>query len=51
MTTLFPDSVLLIFCKAPIAGQVKTRLQLELTDLQAAAAHRTELREDIGGNL
>ncbi len=40
MTTLFPDSVLLIFCKAPIAGQVKTRLQPELTSLQAAAAHR-----------
>jgi uncharacterized protein len=40
MTTLFHDSALLIFCKAPIAGQVKTRLQPELTALQAAAAHR-----------
>lgn len=40
MTTLFPGSVLLIFCKAPIAGQVKTRLQPELTSIQAAAAHR-----------
>lgn len=35
----FPDSVLLIFCKAPIAGQVKTRLQPELTPAQAMQAH------------
>lgn len=40
MTYLFPDSVLLIFCKAPVAGQVKTRLQPTLTATQAAAAHR-----------
>jgi len=40
MTTLFPNSVLLIFCKAPVAGQVKTRLQPTLTAIQAAAAHR-----------
>lgn len=40
MTTLFPNSVLLIFCKAPVAGQVKTRLQPTLTATQAAAAHR-----------
>jgi rSAM/selenodomain-associated transferase 1 len=39
MTYLFPDSVLLIFCKAPIAGQVKTRLQPALSSEQAAAAH------------
>lgn len=39
MTTLFPDSVLLVFCKAPIAGQVKTRLQPSLTAEQAVAAH------------
>jgi len=37
---LFPDSVLLIFCKAPIAGQVKTRLQPALSRDEAAAAHR-----------
>lgn len=36
----FADSVLLIFCKAPIPGQVKTRLQPELTAEQAAQAHR-----------
>ncbi len=40
MTYQFPDSVLLIFCKAPVAGQVKTRLQPELSAEQAAAAHR-----------
>ncbi|MGZ8237482.1 MAG: hypothetical protein ACXWTY_06375 [Methylobacter sp.] len=39
MTTLFPNSVLLIFCKAPVAGQAKTRLQPTLTATQAAA-HR-----------
>lgn len=39
-TLLFPDSVLLIFCKAPIAGQVKTRLMPALSAEQAAAAHR-----------
>jgi len=35
----FPDSVLLVFCKAPIAGQVKTRLQPELSAEQAMQAH------------
>lgn len=40
MTYLFLDSVLLIFCKAPIAGQVKTRLQPSLTAEQAVAVHR-----------
>ncbi|TPQ29065.1 TIGR04282 family arsenosugar biosynthesis glycosyltransferase [Methylomonas koyamae] len=37
---LFPDSVLLIFCKAPIPGQVKTRLQPALNAEQATNAHR-----------
>lgn len=40
MTYLFPDSALLIFCKAPVAGQVKTRLQPVLSAEQAVAAHR-----------
>ncbi len=35
----FPDSVLILFCKAPIPGQVKTRLQPALSAEQAAAAH------------
>ncbi len=39
MNYLFPDCVLLIFCKAPIAGQVKTRLQPALSAEQAASAH------------
>ncbi|MFZ2451634.1 MAG: TIGR04282 family arsenosugar biosynthesis glycosyltransferase [Methylovulum miyakonense] len=40
MPCVFPDSVLLIFCKAPILGQVKTRLQPTLSAEQAAQAHR-----------
>lgn len=36
----FPDSRLLIFCKAPISGQVKTRLQPAMTPEQALAAHK-----------
>jgi len=39
MTYQFPDSVLLVFCKAPLAGQVKTRLQPALSAEQAVAAH------------
>ncbi|MDD1620332.1 MAG: TIGR04282 family arsenosugar biosynthesis glycosyltransferase [Methylococcaceae bacterium] len=39
MDYLFPDSVLLIFCKAPVPGQVKTRLQAALNAEQAATAH------------
>lgn len=37
--SLYPDAVLLIFCKAPIAGQVKTRLIPTLTAEQAAQLH------------
>ena len=40
MTYQFSDSILLIFCKAPVAGQVKTRLQPLLSAEQAADAHR-----------
>lgn len=40
MTKLFPGSVLLIFCKAPVVGLVKTRLQPVLTPEQAVDAHR-----------
>lgn len=39
MTYQYPDSVLMIFCKAPIPGQVKTRLIPELTAGQAAELH------------
>jgi rSAM/selenodomain-associated transferase 1 len=39
MGYLYPDAVLLIFCKAPIAGQVKTRLIPVLTAEQAMQLH------------
>lgn len=39
MTYKYPDTVLMIFCKAPIPGQVKTRLIPELTAEQAAELH------------
>jgi uncharacterized protein len=35
----YPDAVLMIFCKAPIAGRVKTRLTTELTADQAVQVH------------
>ncbi len=34
------NNVLIIFCKAPLAGQVKTRLQPELSAQQAALCHQ-----------
>jgi rSAM/selenodomain-associated transferase 1 len=36
----FPDSLLIIFCKAPVPGQVKTRLTPFLTSQQAANIHK-----------
>lgn len=36
----FPDSRILVFCKAPIPGMVKTRLLPALNSLQAADLHR-----------
>ncbi|MFA6162917.1 MAG: TIGR04282 family arsenosugar biosynthesis glycosyltransferase [Methylobacter sp.] len=39
MNYKYPDAVLMIFCKAPIPGQVKTRLIPELTAEQAAELH------------
>lgn len=39
MTYKYPDAVLMIFCKAPVPGQVKTRLIPELTAKQAAELH------------
>lgn len=39
MTYKYPDAVLMIFCKAPITGQVKTRLTTELTAEQAMQVH------------
>ncbi len=39
MTHKYPNAVLMIFCKAPIPGQVKTRLIQKLTAEQAAELH------------
>jgi rSAM/selenodomain-associated transferase 1 len=39
MTYKYPNAVLMIFCKTPIPGQVKTRLIPELTAEQAAELH------------
>ena len=36
----FPEAVIQIFCKAPVAGQVKTRLMPQLDAIQAAAVHQ-----------
>ncbi|MGJ0489259.1 TIGR04282 family arsenosugar biosynthesis glycosyltransferase [Methylobacter sp.] len=39
MTYKYPDTVLMVFCKAPVPGQVKTRLTPALTAEQAADVH------------
>ncbi|UOA09459.1 TIGR04282 family arsenosugar biosynthesis glycosyltransferase [Methylobacter sp. S3L5C] len=39
MTYQYPDAVLMVFCKAPIAGQVKTRLLTQVTPEQARQVH------------
>jgi rSAM/selenodomain-associated transferase 1 len=39
MTYKYPDAVLMIFCKAPVAGQVKTRLTSEITTEQSVQVH------------
>jgi uncharacterized protein len=36
---LYPDAVIMVFCKAPIPGQVKTRLIPPLTAEEAAQLH------------
>jgi len=42
----YPDTAILVFCKAPIAGQVKTRLMPQLT-AQAAADIHSELTRRV----
>jgi rSAM/selenodomain-associated transferase 1 len=42
----YPDSVIQVFCKAPMAGQVKTRLLSALTAEQACLVH-IELTERL----
>lgn len=40
----YPDAIILVFCKAPEPGQVKTRLSPPLTPVEAAQLH-SELTE------
>ena len=40
MVYQYPNACLIVFCKAPVSGQVKTRLSPELSSEQAAEAHR-----------
>lgn len=44
---IFPDSIILIFCKAPIPGTVKTRLHALLTPEQASEIHTKLATETI----
>lgn len=39
MKVKYPNAVIMIFCKAPIIGQVKTRLISQLTAEQATEVH------------
>ena len=39
MTYLYPQASLAVFCKAPIPGQVKTRLIPDMTEQEAADVH------------
>ncbi len=39
MTYRYPQARLLVFCKAPVAGQVKTRLMPEMSAQQAVEVH------------
>ena len=53
-----PPQTLIIFCKAPIPGQVKTRLMVELSDIEACSLHAelasgliTECLLDLAGQV
>ena len=43
----YPNAVIQVFCKAPIAGHVKTRLMPELTAIQAAEVHQKLTRRTL----
>jgi rSAM/selenodomain-associated transferase 1 len=43
----YPNAVIQVFCKAPIAGHVKTRLIPELTAIQAAEVHQNLTRQTL----
>lgn len=40
MTYQYPNAVIQVFCKAPVAGSVKTRLMPQLTAEQASEVHQ-----------
>lgn len=42
------DARILVFAKAPVAGQVKTRLQPQLTPMQSAVIHRALVTHCLG---
>ncbi|MCX7096979.1 MAG: TIGR04282 family arsenosugar biosynthesis glycosyltransferase [Methylococcales bacterium] len=46
MAYKYPDAVLMVFCKAPVAGQVKTRLYTEISP-EAAAQLQMELANNL----
>ena len=43
----YPDAVIQVFCKAPVPGDVKTRLMPELTAIQAAETHQKLTRRTL----
>lgn len=45
---MFDDTVLQVFCKAPVPGRVKTRLQPQLTASEAAAVYRRLVLDTLG---
>lgn len=40
MAYQYPNAVIQVFCKAPVAGSVKTRLMPQLTAEQASEVHQ-----------
>lgn len=47
MTLLYPNAVIQIFCKAPVPGQVKTRLMPDLSAELAAETHQQLTRRTL----
>ncbi len=43
----FPESKILIFCKAPVLGTVKTRMQPYLTKQESVDLHKTLVLETV----
>ena len=47
MNYKYPDTKILVFCKTPVAGQVKTRLMPDLSAEQAADVHMALTRHTL----